>query len=286
MFRSRIVAAAALAFAFTAHRATAQPPTLTTPRPSPNATVSETIGITEVTVHYSRPGVKGRVIWGKVVPYGEVWRTGANENTTIGFSTPVRIDGHELPAGLYGLQTIPTATSWTLILSKDADRWGAFTYDPQHDALRVTVQPEPAPVQEWMSFDFSDLSDTSGVVALRWEKLRLPIRIEVDTPKLVVAAAHSVIRWQLPLQAASYCLQSGACLDEASRWIDASIALEATFANQRAKAQLLAKRSEYAAAVSMGEKALAAAKASTPPPAPAQVKDLEGQIADWKAKTR
>src|SRR4051812_13060317 len=114
--RKTLLAAALAALALTtATAAIAQPPpALSVPRPSPNASVSQTIGITEVALHYSRPGVKGRTIWGDLVPYGQVWRTGANENTTISFSTPVKIQGHELPAGLYGLQTIPTATEWTV----------------------------------------------------------------------------------------------------------------------------------------------------------------------------
>jgi hypothetical protein len=284
MFTLRTAVLALLGIAGGAAVVAAQPPALPTPRPSPNASVSQTVGITEITVHYSRPGVKGRQIWGKLVPYGEVWRTGANENTTIQFSTPVRIDGHELPAGTYGLQTIPTAQDWTFILSKDADRWGAFTYDPKHDALRATVHPAPAAEQEWMSFDFTDLSDNAAVLELRWEKIRVPVRIEVDTTKQVVGAAKSVIRWQTPMNAASYCLQAGACLDEAAHWIDASIAIEATFANQRAKAQLLAKRNDYKDAVAMAEKALATGKASPNPPPAAQLSDLESQIAQWKSK--
>src|SRR6476659_3580953 len=132
------------------------------PRPSPNASVSQMVGITEITLHYSRPGVKNRKIWGGLVPYGEVWRTGANENTTISFSTPVKIDGHELAAGTYGLQTIPTASDWTVIFSKDAELWGAFDYKQEHDALRIQATPRPADMQERMSFDFTDLTDTSS----------------------------------------------------------------------------------------------------------------------------
>jgi len=252
------------------------------PRPSPNASVSQWIGVTEVTVHYSRPGVKGRVIWGKLVPYGEVWRTGANENTTIRFSTPVRIDGKELPAGLYGLQTIPGADDWVVILSKDAEEWGAFSYKQEHDALRFHVKPAAAEPQEWMGFAFRDLSDTSAVLALRWEKLEVAWKIEADTPRLVVAAAQSQQRWQDA--AAAWCVQTGTCLKEAARWLDASIAVEPTFSNQRAKARLLARQSDWKGAVQYGERALAAAHAAKQPPPPAQVSDLEAQLAEWKRK--
>jgi hypothetical protein len=280
MLRTAVLTA--LGVASGAATLSAQPPALATPRPSPNASLSQTVGITEINLHYSRPGVKGRKIWGDVVPFGQVWRTGANENTTIQFTTPVKIDGHEVPAGLYGVQTIPTAQDWTFILTKDADRWGAFSYDQKNDALRVTVHPEAAPQQEWMSFTFSDLSDTAATLELRWEKVRVPVRIEVDTAKAVVGAAKAALRWQTPLTAAGYCVQSGTCLDEASHWIDASIAMDTNFSNLRMKAMLQAKQNDFKGAVTTGEKALAAGKASANPPAPAQVTDFEKQIAQWK----
>ena len=281
--RAQLPLIAAVALALAGQAALAQPPGPQLPRPSPNASVSQSIGVTEVTVHYSRPGVKGRVIWGKLVPYGEVWRTGANENTTIRFSSPVRIDGKELPAGLYGLQTIPGADEWVVILSKDADQWGAFSYKPEHDALRFHVKPAPAvEAQEWMSFDFRNLSDTSAVLALRWEKLEVAWTIEVDTAHQLAEAAQSEQRWQDA--AAAWCIQSGTCLAEATRWVDGSIAVEPTFSNQRAKARLLARRNDYKGAVQAGERALAAARAAKQPPPAAQVSDLETQIADWKRK--
>src|SRR6185369_17671225 len=167
MTRKPFLAAGCTVLALTAAALSAQQ--VDFPRPSPNASGSQMIGITTVTLHYSRPGVKGRKIWGGLVPYGEVWRTGANENTTIQFSTPVKVEGHELPAGLYGLQTIPTpGGDWTLILSKDADLWGAFEYKQEHDALRVPVKARPAADQERMSFEFYDLTDTSANLVLRW----------------------------------------------------------------------------------------------------------------------
>lgn len=251
------------------------------PRPSPNASVTQTVGITDITIKYSRPGVKGREIWGKLVPYGEVWRTGANENTTIKFSTPVKVEGHELPAGLYGLQTIPTADSWTVIFSKDANEWGAFSYKPEDDALRVQVKPQPAELRERMGFDFEDVTDTSAKVVLRWEKLQVPFTVEVDTPKLVTARMKDAVRWQTPYQAASYCIQNNTCLDEASRWLDASIAMQETFANLRAKALLLARKNDPGAAT-YAQKALAVAKTAQQAPDPQQIKDLEGIAAGAK----
>src|SRR4029453_2141254 len=127
---------AALAFTTALH---AQAPPLTLPRASQAASVSQTIGVTEIAIHYSRPLVKGRAIWGDLVPYDKVWRAGANENTTISFSTPVSIAGHALAAGAYGLHTIPTAGDWTLILSNNSSNWGSFSYEEKDDALRVTL---------------------------------------------------------------------------------------------------------------------------------------------------
>jgi hypothetical protein len=284
MRKTLFAAGLAVLAAFTATAASAQQQPLTIPRPSPNASLSQSIGITEVALHYSRPGVKGRAIWGSLVPYNEVWRTGANENTTISFSTPVKIEGHELPAGLYGLQTIPTAGEWTVIFSKDAQLWGAFDYKQEHDALRVQVKPAAAEFQERMGFEITDLTDTSAKVVLRWEKVQVPFKVEVDTPKLVAEAAKGSLRWQTGLQAANYCIQNNTCLEDAGHWLDASIALDSNFANQRAKAMLLAKKNDYKGAVAAGEKALAAGKAAKQPPQAEQVADLEKSMADWKKK--
>ena len=281
--RATLPVAGLLALSLAASAAFAQQG-LQLPRPSPNASVSQMIGVTEVTLHYSRPGVKGRKIWGELVPYGEVWRTGANENTTIRFSTPVKIDGHELPAGLYGLQTIPTADQWTIIFSKDADQWGAFSYKQEDDALRIQAKPEPSEFRERMGFDFEDVTDTAAKLVLRWEKLQVPFTIEVDTPKLAVAAVKDSLRPGSFVQAASWCIQNNTCLDDAGRWLDASIALDPNFGNQRAKAMLLAKKNDYKGAVTWAEKALAAAKTAAQPPQPQQVSDLEKSVTEWKAK--
>jgi hypothetical protein len=275
--RFRLALAAGLLSAVTAGATLAQQ--LDLPRPSPNATVSQMVGVTEITIKYSRPGVKNREIWGKVVPYGEVWRTGANENTTIKFSTPVKIDGHELKAGTYGLQTLPTAGDWTVIFSKDANEWGAFSYKEADDALRIQVKPQPADFRERMAFDFDDVTDTSAKVAVHWEKLKVPFTVEVDTPSLVAAKVKDAVRWQTSFSAASYCIQNNTCLDDASRWLDASIALDANFNNLRAKAMLLAKQNDTQGAAKYAERALAAAKTTQPAPNPQQVKDLEGMAA-------
>lgn len=262
---------------------TAQPPQIQFPRPSPNATVTQLVGVTEVTLRYSRPGVKGRTIWGELVPYGEVWRTGANENTTIAFSTPVKVEGTELAAGTYGIQTIPTAGDWTLVLSKDADEWGAFSYKPENDAMRATVKPRPAPAPvERMRLSFENVTDTAAEVVLAWEKLEVPFKIEVDTPKLVLEKANESLRWQNPYQAANYCIQNDTCLDEAERWLNASLAFGESFWNHRAMALLRAKKNDKASAIAHAEKALAAAKTAQQAPPANVVAELETSLAGWK----
>lgn len=156
-------------------------------RISPKASVSQTIGFTEVTISYSRPGVKGRKIWGGLVPYDKVWRTGANEATKITFSKDVTIEGKKLPAGTYAFFAIPAQNEWTLIFNKVSDQWGAFTYNEVQDALRIKVKPVTNNFHEWMEYTFSNMNvqkagmTNSAVINLVWEKLRVPFKVEVTT---------------------------------------------------------------------------------------------------------
>lgn len=151
-------------------------------RISPKAEAKQTVGFTEVTINYSRPGVKGRTIWGGLVPYNAVWRAGANEATKITFSTDVKINGKKLKAGSYGFFTIPTTKNWTIIFNKVADQWGAFEYNEVEDALRVEVIPEKENNcwREWLAYTFTKTSDNSAVVRLEWEKLKIPFNVEVE----------------------------------------------------------------------------------------------------------
>jgi len=153
---------------------------LKTPRPSLHSALTQTVGLTDVTITYSRPGVKGRKIWGGLVPYGQVWRTGANEATTISFSDDVTINGKDLPKGSYSLHTIPGADEWTLIFNKVADQWGSYSYDEKQDALRVTAKPRPSlEKHEWLTFDAPELSaDQATFVS--------PARLSTAQPKNVV----------------------------------------------------------------------------------------------------
>jgi len=148
-------------------------------RISPKAEVMQIVGFTEVSIVYSRPGVKGRTIWGKLVPYDAVWRAGANEATKITFSTDVTIEGKKLKKGSYSFFAIPGKNEWTLIFNKVADQWGAFEYNESEDALRVKVKTEKAIWQEWLSYTINKASDTSAVIRLEWEKIKVPFKVEV-----------------------------------------------------------------------------------------------------------
>jgi len=158
-------------------------------RVSPKASVSQTIGFTDVTISYSRPGVKGRKIWGGLVPYNKVWRTGANEATKITFSKDVTINGEKLAAGSYAFFAIPTQNEWTLIFNKVADTWGAFSYDKNksQDALKIKVKPVEHNFQEWLEYNFSNMDvekagmNNSADVNLDWDKLRVSFKVVADT---------------------------------------------------------------------------------------------------------
>ncbi len=148
-------------------------------RISPKAAVIQIVGFTEVRIDYSRPGVKKRDIWGKLVPYDAVWRAGANEATKITFSSDVTVEGKKLKKGSYSFFAIPGKNEWTLIFNKVADQWGAFEYNESEDALRVKVKTEKAIWQEWLSYTINKASDTAAVIRLEWEKIKVPFKVEV-----------------------------------------------------------------------------------------------------------
>jgi tetratricopeptide (TPR) repeat protein len=235
---------------------------LTVPQPSPEALVGQTVGITEIRIRYHRPAVNKRKIWGGLVPYNEVWRAGANENTTISFSSDVSAGGQKVAAGTYGLHMIPTEKDWTIIFSKQAAAWGSFSYDKKEDALRITVAPQPAEFQEHLGYAFEDPTDASVQAAMRWEKVKVAFPITVDTPQVVVATLRQELRglprfsWQGWNQAAAYCLNHNVNLDEALEWSNQSIGLAETFTNLRVKAGLLEKKGDSKTAEALRAKSL------------------------------
>ena len=255
------------------------------PRPSPKATAAQTVGVTDITIAYCRPSVRGRVIWGGLVPYDQVWRTGANEATTITFSDEVAIEGHELPAGTYGLFTIPGKDEWTVIFNKGAKQWGAYDYKQADDVLRVKVKPQQAAFTEVMTFGFPTVTIDSTTVALTWDKLEVQFTLHVATVPKVLAAARKAVAdakpddWRTPYRAAVFCLDNEVSLNEAKGWIDKSVAVKETMANLTARARLLALQGKKADAIAMAKKAIEVGKAAD---AKADTSSVEKLIADWQ----
>ncbi|HXM19935.1 MAG TPA: DUF2911 domain-containing protein [Terriglobales bacterium] len=223
----------------------AQSAVLDLPRDSQHSVVTQRIGITDITINYHRPLVKGRTIWGKVVPYDEVWRAGANENTTITFTDAVSIEGKPLAKGAYGLHMIPGENQWTIIFSKSHAAWGSFTYKDAEDALRVTVKPQASEPHEALTYDFDDVKPDSAVATLRWEKLAVPFKIDVNVHDIVQASLHNQLQglaqytWEGWDDAATYLVTNKYDLDEALQYEETSIRTEPRFDNLLTKSQIL-----------------------------------------------
>ena len=218
---------------------------LNLPLLSQRAVVTQTVGITDITLSYHRPLVNGRKIWGGIAPYGKVWRAGANENTTIEFSDPVTVEGKPLDKGIYGLHMIPGETEWTIIFSKSSVSWGSYTYDEKEDALRVTVKPQPADFHEALTYDFDDLKPDSTLITLRWEKLAVPFKVAINVNDLLLKSLQDQFRgypqylWYACDDAATYLLENKLSLDEALKYSDKSIQMEEVFENLLTRARIL-----------------------------------------------
>jgi hypothetical protein len=284
---------------------------LRVPRPSQKASVSQTVGVTDITITYSRPGVKGRKIWGDapagaaagtatlddarrraqdapIVPYNHVWRTGANEATTFTVTDDVMINGQKLAAGTYSLHTIPGQNEWTIIFNSDAGQWGSFTYDEKKDVLRVKAKPQTAEMREWLAFDVDSVAPDSAQVVLRWERVAVPFTVQVpDVSALTLQRVRAAISaakpddWRTPLQAANYAFQNESTADdaEAMQWLEASLKIKETYNNMYTKARVLATTGKTQEAIAAGERALQLGKE-----AKADTSDLEKRLADWRAK--
>lgn len=241
----------------------AQVAPLTLPDASPKASVSQTVGLTDISISYHRPAVHKRKIWGELVPYNEVWRAGANENTTIAFSTPVTVGGKKLPAGTYGLHTLPGAKEWSVMLSTVSTAWGSFSYDAREDAVRFTATPTAASEpEERLEYRFEDPTDNSVNVVLHWEKLQLSFPVTVDTNAVILESLKSQLRglprfsWQGWNQAAQWCVRNDVDLDQALAWADQSIGVQATFPNLRTKAAILEKKGDAKTAQELRDRAM------------------------------
>jgi hypothetical protein len=283
-----------------------------TPRPSQKASVMQTIGVTDVTITYSRPGVKGRKIWGDplpeqastkgeatldnqnvrpkdavIVPYGHIWRTGANEATMFSVTDDVLINGQKLVAGTYSLHTVPTKDEWTIVFNGTANQWGSFNYDPAKDTLRVKAKPQwVGDTQEWLEFNFNPVTENSAQVNIRWEKVNVPFTVTVsDVNATTLAKLKATVSaakpddWRTPLQAGNWVvgnLPSSAELGMS--WLDQSIKIKETFQNLSAKANALYRAGKKDEAFALAEQAIQKGKTDK-----VDTSAFEKRLADMKA---
>jgi tetratricopeptide (TPR) repeat protein len=230
---------------FAAGASRAQSFVMSLPGPSQRAEVEQRIGLTDVAIKYHRPLVNGREVWGKLVPYEEPWRAGANENTTISFSDPVTIDGKPLASGTYGLHMIPDKDQWTVVFSKASTSWGSFSYKQDEDALRVTVKPETSDFHEALTYDFDQPKVDSAVVTLRWEKVAVPFKVGIDLKATVEANFERQFRglrqytWESWNDAADYLVSNKIDYEQGLMYADKSIQLDERYENLDTKSQAL-----------------------------------------------
>jgi hypothetical protein len=250
-----------------AQTATGETLMLDLPRQSQHAQVMQRIGITDITINYHRPLANGRQIWGKLAPYGQVWRAGANENTTITFTDPVTIEGQPLDKGTYGLHMIPGENQWTVIFSKNSKDWGSFTYKQEEDALRVNVKPQTAEAHDALTYDFDDVKPDSTVVTMRWDKVAVPFKVNVKVNEIVTASIHRQLHglnqyyWEGWDDAAGYFLANKINLEEALKDEDQSIQAEERYDNVMSKSKILEAMGRKQDAESARNKALGMANA-------------------------
>jgi hypothetical protein len=256
------------------------------PQLSPKARVEQRVGVTDLSVEYSSPGVKGRVIWGGLVPYGELWRTGANAATKLEASREFTFGGKAVPAGTYALYTIPEQESWTVILNTNAETGGTRGYEKKNDVARVKVTPAASPRRERMTFLFSETTDDATRLDLEWDELRVSVPIEVDTTTHVRANVDDALddAWRPHFASARWLLDNDGDLDQALAYVDTSIAVKPTWWNNWVRAQILAKQGRRADAVAAAEKAQALGKGDS------IFEDffkpqVTGAIADWKQQS-
>jgi tetratricopeptide (TPR) repeat protein len=279
-------------------------------RPSQKASVMQTIGVTDITITYSRPPVKGRTIFADapatmearakgeatldnqnerkagepIVPYGHVWRAGANEATMFVVTDDVLINGQPLKAGTYSLHTVPGKDEWTIIFNNDAGQWGSFTYDEKKDALRVKTKGQMVSEnQEWLEYTFDPLTENSAQVNIRWEKMLVPFTVEVkDVKALWRAKADALIAANptnevLPLQVAQT-YAGDKKYDEALKFIDQSIKVKETFRNLSTKANILWAAGKKEEALTVADAAIAKGKADK-----VDTANFEKRVANMKA---
>ncbi|WP_375561897.1 DUF2911 domain-containing protein [Bernardetia sp. OM2101] len=239
------------------------------PQPSPAAMVKQTVGLTDITIDYSSPAMRGREIFGGLVPYGEMWRTGANKATAITFSEDVTIEGKKVEAGSYSVFTIPNENEWTIILNKNTEQWGAGEYDEKEDALRLTAKPSKAPMTfQRMTFMITALENHTAEISLFWADIQVSFMVDANPVAQVVSTIETTLKqadnlWYTYAQSAEYYLENNQSKEQAQEWIDKSIVMKDHFYNNWIKARILVARnntggvsSSTGAAIAMVKKAM------------------------------
>ncbi|BDU77646.1 DUF2911 domain-containing protein [Mesoterricola sediminis] len=267
----------------------AQPTVVKPYQPSPAASVSQDLGASTVKIDYSSPAVKGRKIWGGLVPYDHIWRAGANNATVFTFSDPVKIGGKELAAGSYAFFAVPGEKAWKLIFNRNPKQWGDYTHKDEEDVVSFEVKPMPMPhLQERLTYALAVKSDTALVATLAWEKVAVAFEIGLDAPGLYWAYLNRTLAGAKPdeyvpfLRGARYCLDSGTHLDQGLAWADQSIKAKETYGNLETKARLLHRTGRAAEALPLLKKALDLAVAAQVPQD--YTDGLKKTLADWQGK--
>ncbi|PIY08890.1 MAG: hypothetical protein COZ18_09960 [Flexibacter sp. CG_4_10_14_3_um_filter_32_15] len=262
------------------------------PVPSPAASVSQVIGVTKISVDYSAPAVRDREIWGKLIPYGEMWRTGANSPTKVTFSTDVMVEGKEVKAGSYTLITIPTEKNWTVILNKDSKGNGVFSYLEEDDVIRVEVTPKETEMHEYLAFTVVPQSDSEAHLVMNWEKMKVAIKVTTDTKANAVASINQGMgiygrAWYDYASAAEYYVQNDLEVEKASTWASLSMKLnENHFFPQWIMAQVKAKQGNYKEAVAHAKKAQDMGAENGGGFYDARKASLEASLAEWTKKVK
>ena len=233
------------------------------PQASPSAKIAQKVGLTDVTVDYSRPSTKDRKIFGELVPYGQVWRTGANGATVLSFSTDVIIDGKNIPAGQYALYAIPGKSEWTMILSKNIKLWGAIGYDQNEDLIRFNTKPEKLSKKaETFEISFANMTDTGSDISLKWENTRVDFRIETEVDPLVMAQIKEFVidgdssDPSLLYSAASYYYTNNKDINQAYSWINESVDADPKYWTMHLKAKIEAALGKKTEAVETATEAI------------------------------
>ena len=240
------------------------------PRKSPESSISYSVGYTKITINYSAPAVKDRTIWGDLVPYGQVWRAGANQATTMEFSTDVMIEGKPLPAGKYAFFLIPTEENWTAIFNSDTEQWGAYAYDESKDVLRVEIEPKSSRIsEERLNYGIVDQGVDRGYIRIGWENVRLYLRFNNDAIDMAETKIEEALtsgpedqKWVVYTQAADFLMESEDKLDKALEMAEKSTSLFSSSWNWWVKAQIHEAKGDFKSAFNCAEKSLTAGAAA------------------------